>query len=520
MSKSAPKAPDYAAAAETQADSSRDVTEQQTWANRPDINTPFGSQTWENNAQWDPTTQQYINRWEQNTNLTPEAQSALDSQLRLTQGRSNLAEGLLGRVQDEFGDTMDWSQFTPMGQAPQANQYGQNLPEFGATPDVPTYDLNGAPARGQGPGQEQYTPEQIQRSLSTEGLQNVDPSQRYYDNAGNAIYDQFSSRAEPQFSRDTEALRTQLYNQGLREGDEAYDRELEKQRQSQNDARQQASYQATIGAGSEAQRMQGMDLSTRGQQFGERNATGAFANQAADQALNQQLGIGNQRFTQGMQGAQLSDAQRAAAVQEQLGVGGQKFQQEMAASGQQDQQRQQAGQEQLAFGQNRFAEQMQGSNYQNQVRQQQIAEEMQRRGFSLNEVQALLSGQQVAMPNMPSFNTASRAEGNQALSAAQMQGQAALDAFNAQNQQMQGLMSGATSSAMMFSDRRLKENIVKVGTGFRGLPIYQFNYIWDRPDDVRMGYMADEVEAILPEAVRENETGYKMVNYELIARQH
>lgn len=562
MSKSAPKAPDYTAAAQAQADSSREVTEQQTWANRPTINTPFGSQTWDVTPKWDPSTQQYLNTWEQNTTLTPESQAALDSQMRLTQGRSDLAEGLLGRVQDEYGEPMDWSQFQQLASTPQANNYGtQGLPEFGSTPEVPNYDVNALPGRGQqlqgndyqsmlanlpnrgqGPGQEQYTPEQIQRSLDTSGLQSVDPSQRYYGSAGDAIYNQFSSRAEPQFTRDTDALRTQLYNQGLREGDEAYDREMVKLRQSQNDARQQASYQATIGSGQEASRMHGMDLGTRGQQFGERSSIGAFANQAAQQALNQQLGIGGQRFAQGMEGAQFadsqrqaalgeqfgaadrgfseqqagadqSDAQRAAALQEQLGVGSQRFQQQSAAAGMNDTRRQQAGQEQLAFGQNRFAEQMQAANFQNQGRQQQIAEEMQRRGFSLNEIQALLSGQQVNMPNMPGFNSASRSEGNQALTAANMQGQAALDSFNAQQQGLQGLMSGISGGAMMFSDRRLKKNIRRVGEHDKGYPLYRFEYKWEPPHDGHIGVMADEID---PRYVFRDSSGYLKVDYGLL----
>mgnify|MGYP001815097834 CR=1 FL=1 len=46
---------------------------------------------------------------------------------------------------------------------------------------------------------------------------------------------------------------------------------------------------------------------------------------------------------------------------------------------------------------------LQGSQYANQIRQQQMTEAMQKRGFSLNEINALLSGQQVGMPTMPNF---------------------------------------------------------------------------------------------------------------------
>ena len=57
-----------------------------------------------------------------------------------------------------------------------------------------------------------------------------------------------------------------------------------------------------------------------------------------------------------------------------------------------------------------FGQAMQGSAYANQIRQQQMTEEMQRRGFSLNEINALLSGQQVGMPQMPNFSNAAAAQ--------------------------------------------------------------------------------------------------------------
>lgn len=457
MSKSAPPPPDYAGAAQAQANSSREVTEQQTWANRPTINTPFGQQTWETTPQWDPSTGQYLNTWTQNTNLTPESQAALDSQMRIQQGRSGLAESLLGRAQDEYGDTMDWSQFDQLAGTPQGQQFSQN-------PDVPN-----------------YSPEQIQRNLDTENLQNVDPSQRYNQDAEDAIYNQWSNRMDPQFTRDTDALRTQLYNSGLKEGDQAYDTEMEKLRQSQGDQRTNAQYQATIGAGEEASRMHGMDLGTRGQQFGERQAGGAFSNSAAQQALQQQLGIGGQEFNQNLTNANRSDTQGATQ-----------------------------------FGQN-----MQTANYQNQRRQQQISEEMQRRGFSLNEINAILTGQQVGMPNMPSFNTAQRSEGLQSLQAAGMQNQADLDAYSAQQGAQQSALSGLAGGAMMFSDRRLKKNIMEwTYRADIGLQTYFFNYVWEKDTDPwQYGLMADEVEKLYPEAVSE-EDGYKVVDYGRIPRWH
>jgi len=50
-----------------------------------------------------------------------------------------------------------------------------------------------------------------------------------------------------------------------------------------------------------------------------------------------------------------------------------------------------------------------GSQYANQIRQQQIAEVLQQRGSSLNEINALMNGGQVGMPQMPGFSQAGQA---------------------------------------------------------------------------------------------------------------
>lgn len=356
MAKSAPKSPDYAAAAEKQGESSREVTEAQTWANRPNQYTPFGSQEWQNTPEFDPTTGKSYNQWSQYTTLNPESQRAVDAQLGLTADRSELGSSLMPRAQQEYGSAMNWDQFENMGGRVNAGR---------------------------------YTPGAVQDRLSPTGLQGVDPSQRYAQNAEDAIYGKFQSRMQPRFERDDDRQRARLYAQGLREGDAAFDSAIKDQGQEQDDAYEQAAYQATIGGGAEAQRFHAMDTATRTQQFGERGAMGDFYNQAQDQRFGQQLAAG-----------------------------------------------------QAQFGENQAA-----SAFQTQRRQQQMAEEMQRRGFSLNEINAILTGQQVGLPSMPGFQSASKAEGVQYNQAAQSQGQADLDRYNAQQQAMQGMMSGVGDMA-------------------------------------------------------------------------
>lgn len=68
------------------------------------------------------------------------------------------------------------------------------------------------------------------------------------------------------------------------------------------------------------------------------------------------------------------------------------------------------------------------------------------------------------------------------------------------------------TAGALLSDRRLKTNIEKKGEAF-GLPVYSFRYVWGEDS---IGFMADEVEKVYPEAVSEV-NGYKMVNYKMIA---
>ena len=374
--KSAPKAPNYAALAEEQAKSSKEVTEQQTWANRADQVTPWGQQSWESTPTVDPATGQTLNRWTQTTSLTPELQAAAEAQMRMQQGRSELGESLTGRMQNEYGSAMNWGGVRPGGEGVAAGH--------------------------------------------------LDSSEKYRQEAEDALYGRWASRAKPEQERASTAARTRLYNMGLKEGDSAYDYEMNKIAQQQADAQQQAAFGATTGAGAEATRMLGMDASAGAQNFGQ---------------------------------------------------------------------------------------QMQSSQYQNQLRQQQIAEMMQQRGFSLNEMNALLNGQQVAMPQMPGYNTAAASQGTQNLQAGQMQNQANLDAFNAQQAATQGMMSGVggmAGSFMGFSDRRLKKDIQllrRVG----GINVYSWTYIWGAR---AVGVMADEV----PWAVLDHPSGFAVVDYSRVWR--
>ena len=73
---SAPKAPDYVGAAQLQGELSKEALNMQNFANRPTINTPFGTQSWGTSAGTDPATGQAVTQWTQNTTLAPGLQNA------------------------------------------------------------------------------------------------------------------------------------------------------------------------------------------------------------------------------------------------------------------------------------------------------------------------------------------------------------------------------------------------------------------------------------------------------------
>jgi len=167
-----------------------------------------------------------------------------------------------------------------------------------------------------------------------------------------ASYGQATSRLDPRFEKQKESQAAALRNQGLRPGDEAYDRALSETGEQENDAYNQAMFSSIREGGAEGSRVHGMNLANAG------------------------------------------------------------------------------------FG--------------NTVRQSQVAEEMQRRGFSLNEINALISGQQVGMPSMPGFSQAGVSQGVDYSGAAQNQYGASMDQYNARNAGWNSLMSGLGAGAMAF----------------------------------------------------------------------
>jgi hypothetical protein len=140
------------------------------------------------------------------------------------------------------------------------------------------------------------------------------------------------------------------------------------------------------------------------------------------------------------------------------------------------------------------------------------------RSVPLNEAQALLSGAQVQYPQFTGVPGTQAA--NTDFIGAQGQSQAAQQA--AYNARVQNAASGnagtasAISAAAMIaaaamSDRRMKDDVSRVGKLNDGTPVYGFRYKSGGP--MQIGVMAQDVERKQPGAVVEDPMGIKYVNY-------
>jgi hypothetical protein len=137
-------------------------------------------------------------------------------------------------------------------------------------------------------------------------------------------------------------------------------------------------------------------------------------------------------------------------------------------------------------------------------RNRALTEEMQKRGMSLNEINALISGQQVSTPQQQNFKSAGRSQGVDYTGAANSEYGASADSASIDNKALENAMFGGASMAMM-CDRRLKRNITRIGS-FKQYPLYLFQYIWGK---WAVGPMADEVNQ---DAVTRLPSGYDMVD--------
>ena len=454
----------------------------------------------------------------------------------------------------------------PISQAPELSNYGMaganvNAQGVNAGPQAGQYGMaRGGPQAGQygyaggGPSGGQYG--YAQGNLNTSNVAAMPV------NAGMTGQQAIMNRLAPQLERSDAATRQRFINQGLVPGGEAYENAMISQNQQKNDLLSQAALQGigldtaanaqgfgqavqanqignqavaqNFGQGVTAQQLKNAGI---GQNFAQGQAANAAGNQAVGQnfgqglaaqqaqnAASQQLynqymgvqGLQNQAVNQNQQAA-LAQQQAALAAQQQ-GFGQQVTQQNLGnqAIAQNQQAALQQQQAILAAQNQQYNQNLQGAQFGNTAQQQSLAQQLALRNQPLNEISGLMSGSQIQMPQFQGYQGANVAPAP-IFAGAQAAGQSAMDQYGIQssnvNAQNAGLYNLAgTAGIMAMSDPRLKSNVVRVGTHPLGIGVYEYDIFGKR----QRGVMANEVEAVMPEAVALHPSGYKMVNYGMI----
>lgn len=238
----------------------------------------------------------------------------------------------------------------------------------------------------------------------------------------------------------------------------------------------------------------------------------------ASRLANQGINLGSEAYgwDQKIQGQNENDARMQALLagsQEQQRL----FQDAMAARQQGIGEANSQGDLYNSTGQTSFNQGLASSQYADQARQQALQEQDYFKNQPLNMLNALRTGNQVQMPQFGNVATGSQIAAAPVYAATNDQYQAELNKYQSQQSTFGALLGGLGTlggAAIKASDRRLKENIERIGETDLGLGIYRFNYI-GKPG-IEIGVMADEVEKLLPQAVIRGDDGYSMVNYGMI----
>jgi hypothetical protein len=318
-------APDYKGAAIAQGAANVDAARASAKLSNPNVYSPYGTQL----VSYDgdvPTIRQ---------TLTPEAQRTLEAQQTLQGNLARLggtaytnAFGTLstpfsfgGQVQTQF------NQGGPLQNAPTAGQYGL--------------------ARG-GPNAPDLSSQLDLRNVAKMPV-----------NAGTTAQEAIMRRLEPNLARQRTSTETQLINQGLRPGTEAYDNAARILGEQENDLR----------------------------------------SQAALQGLNLDIGANQQGFTQAVQGGQFANAADLA----EFSARQQAQQAENQAIAQNYGQGMTASQAQNAIEAQRYNQARQSAEFGNTAQQQALAQALTQRQLPLNEISALMSGSQIQNPQFAAY---------------------------------------------------------------------------------------------------------------------
>ena len=377
-------------------------------------------------------------RYDQKVNLTPEQQALFNQGQRINQGLGNLAENQgMAQITNALNNplTSDIPITSNVDLTADQMVRGVETPELQT--QVPTFaneirTESGANERAS--GDIANNANQLVRNIQ-------DPNLLLQDTT-NALYKANTQFLDPQFQRGQADLENKLANQGITPGSEAYNRAMQDFSNQKQQAYESARNQAIAGGMNAAQGMFGMNLQggqftnqALGQEFGQGLSAQQLANAAAQQnnqmalakqqAYNQALG---QKYGQTLGGAQFGNQ----ALLSGFGM---------------DTQNANLNNQVL---QQLFGQRISNANLQNAASNQQLTQEQLRQQAPINIINALRSGQQMQVAQIPQVAVSAPGQmavtsGPDYLGAANAANDYAANAAAANAQTSSGIMSGVGS---------------------------------------------------------------------------
>lgn len=509
----APPPPDYAAAAKAQGEANVNSSLATNYMNQVNQTGPYGSITY-NRSNTDGYTLPdgtFIPNTTVTTTLSPEQQKLYDQNVNISTQLNDLATQGIGYVSEASSKPLDLASLPPMTTSLNPAEYKNaaekgtlGLQTLGAAPNYDRLNSVGNIQTGvQGTNyQDQYD------------FSNVSQMPKYEDfnSSRDKITDAMMQRLQPYIDRDREALRTQLVNQGVGQGTEAYSWDMDMFQRGVNDQR----IAALLAGSQEQQNLFNNAMGLRQQGVQEAFAQGNLKNSVADAMFNQRLQQG--AFANSAQAQQFG--QQSAITGYNNDQAAREFADNLASVGVNNQAQQQEyaqnQQDLLNYNQAQEAQFSQGlasGQFANQARAQALQEQDYVRNAPLNMLNALRQGNQVQTPQFINAATGTQIQPAPIYNATADGYNAQMAKYNADLQARGGFLSGLASlgsAAILASDRRLKTNINLIGQRPDGLNLYSYDYIWGQP---AVGVMADEVAVLRPEALGPVVGGYATVNY-------